>query len=253
MDTGTKHDEMCASPKHATTQLANNERFKYSLDNPVTLKSLSNIRTILDQHANFLMGLAATSSNSLKTDLTPLSVIPTLFILQRLFIPLRIHQPLPDPIFKGRLVAKPEIKEEFIQNLNVQDTEVIAEPKGEEIIKGSNDCHPIPANSLTNPPPMEVVEQAPPIDRRHTTEVKKEDVVKGYAAQTLLGASMTKQTSRKNVAFYAEVDQEVEEIRKRLLAASPQPWATSLVNGNSTDTTTGGKKKFELIATNQHL
>ena len=55
-----------------------------------------------------------------------------------------------------------------------------------------------------------------------------------------LVASSTKPT-RKAVAFYAEVDQEVEEIRKRLMAASPQPYTTSLVNGTSTEALSGGK------------
>jgi hypothetical protein len=48
------------------------------------------------------MGLAATTSPTLKNDLTALSTIPNLFILQRMLIPLKIHQAPPEPIVKGR-------------------------------------------------------------------------------------------------------------------------------------------------------
>ena len=115
MDTGTSQEEPCVSPKNVSL-FTSSERFKYSLDNPLTLKSLSNIRAILDQHTNFLMGLAATSSLSLKSDLSHLSTIPTLFILQRLFIPLKIYHDLPEiPVVKGKYTTKPEAKKELAE------------------------------------------------------------------------------------------------------------------------------------------
>ena len=243
MDTGTALDDNCASPKNLAN-FSNSERFKYSLDNPVTLKSLSNIRAVLDQHTNFLMGLAATSSLSLKNDLTHLSTIPTLFILQRLFVPLRLHQALPEPVSKGRYSPKPELKKDTIPTIpksNIVETaEISNDINKEEIIKGHDVCS-IPTPSLIKTP-----------EKGHTQEVKREDIIKTYdTPSSVLGTSLTK-PSRKAVAFYAEVDHEVEEIRKRLLAASPQPYATShatfhatshatsLVNGTSSETNTGG-------------
>ena len=263
MDKGTSHDEPCTSPKNAST-FTNSERFKYSLDNPLTLKSLCNIRAILDQHTNFLMGLAATSSLSLKSDLSHLSTIPTLFILQRLFIPLKIHQDLPEiPVMKARFAAKPEAKKDYVEFRSmVDDQEAIEDIKAEEANK-SLDMYPI-ANPVPNPIPTTSIARAPErrytqevkrediinsqdapvyvssLEKRHTQEVKKEDIIKSNEISSHLGMSSTKPT-RKAVAFYAEVDQEVEEIRKRLMAASPLPYTTSLVNGTSTEAHSGGK------------
>lgn len=229
MDTGTTNDQLQTSPKNAAS-FTNIERFKYSLDNPVTLKSLSNIRTILDQHTNFLMGLAATSSLSLKHDLTALSTIPSLFILQRIFIPLKIHQTLPEPISKGRYGVKPETKNESTSKAIIGSTEVITEPKKEEVVK-SYDTSSVPATSLTKP------------SQKLSTEPKKEEVIKSHDSSSFLATSLTK-PSRKAVAFYAEVDQGVEEIRKRLMSTSPQPWGTSLINGISSETNTAGNYQF---------
>ena len=232
MDTGTSHDDNCASPKNLAN-FSNSERFKYSLDNPVTLKSLSNIRAVLDQHTNFLMGLAATSSLSLKKDLTHLSTIPTLFILQRLFVPLRLHQALPEPVSKARYSVKTELKKDTIPKPTIVETEEISnDTNKEEIIKGHDVCSISTTSSIKTP------------EKRLTQEVKREDIIKSHdTPSSVLGTSLTK-PSRKAVAFYAEVDQEVEEIRKRLLAASPQPYTTSLVNGTSNEVNTGGNTNY---------
>ena len=231
MDTGTTHDQLPTSPKNVTS-FANNERFKYSLDNPLTLKSLSNIRSILDQHTNFLMGLAATSSLSLKNDLTALSTIPTLFILQRMFIPLKIHQALPEPISKVRYGVKPEIKNESVSKPIIGSIEVKMEPKKEEVAK-SHDTSSIPVTSLTKSP------------QKLNNEPKKEEVVKTQDTSSVHATTSLTKPSRKAVAFYAEVDQEVENIRKRLLSTSPQLLGTtSLSNGISSETNTGGRYTF---------
>ena len=117
MDSGITYDDKLSTP---TKNVTSSERFKYSLDNPVTLKSLSNIRNILDQHTNFLMGLAATSSITSKNNdhTVALNTIPSLFILQCLSIPLKIHKALPEPIPKWRPVT-PEIKTDSTQKSNI--------------------------------------------------------------------------------------------------------------------------------------
>ena len=226
MDTGVNQEDPSVSPNHVVP-FVSSERFKYSLDNPTTLKSLSNIRTILDQHTNFLIGLAATTS--LKNDITPLLTIPTLIVLQRLFIPLKIHQALPEPIITGRYTAaKTEVKKDPVPKLEDETKETVNDDsKQEEIIKGHNVSSDHVAPSIKVP------------ESTKTDEVRVEESIKPIDnTPSSLGASLSK-PSRKAVAFYAEVDQEVEEIRKRLLAASPQPpWSTSssLVNGAPTTT-----------------
>ena len=234
MDTGVNQEDPSVSPNHVVP-FVSSERFKYSLDNPTTLKSLSNIRTILDQHTNFLIGLAATTS--LKNDITPLLTIPTLIVLQRLFIPLKIHQALPEPIIAGRYAAaKTEVKKDPVPKLDLEAKETVNDDsKQEEIIKGHN------VSSDPVAPSIKIPESTKP------NEVRVEESVKPIDnTPSSLGASLTK-PSRKAVAFYAEVDQEVEEIRKRLLAASPQPpyitstsitsfTSSSLVNGAPTTT-----------------
>ena len=234
MDTGVNQEDPSVAPNHVVP-FVSSERFKYSLDNPTTLKSLSNIRTILDQHTNFLIGLAATTS--LKNDITPLLTIPTLIVLQRLFIPLKIHQALPEPIIAGRYAAaKTEVKKDPVPKLDLEAKETVNDDsKQEEIIKGHNVSSDPVAPSINVP------------ESTKTNEVRVEESVKPIDnTPSSLGASLTK-PSRKAVAFYAEVDQEVEEIRKRLLAASPQPpyitstsitsfTSSSLVNGSTTTT-----------------
>ena len=258
MDTGTSQEEPTTSPKNVSI-FTNSERFKYSLDNPLTLKSLSNIRAILDQHTNFLLGLAATSSLSLKSDLSHLSTIPTLFILQRLFIPLKIYHDLPEiPVLKARHIPTPEPKKELVEKPIIVDQEVIEELKKEEATN-PQDVSSVPTTFVSRTPEKrytqevkreDVIKSHEPLgygtqfERRQTQEVKKEDIIKSNDISSHLGGSSTKPT-RKAVAFYAEVDQEVEEIRRRLMAASPQPYATTLVNGSSNVTHSGGNTSFQ--------
>ena len=260
MDTGTFQEEPCVSPKNVSL-FTNSERFKYSLDNPLTLKSLSNIRAILDQHTNFLMGLAATSSLSLKSDLSHLSTIPTLFILQRLFIPLKIYHDLPEiPVVKGKYSTKPEAKKELADRSIFEDQYVADEPQTEEGNK-IHDAGSITTASITKTPEKRYTQEVKKedvlksqealfygssLEKRHTQEVKKEDIIKSNEMSSHLGTVSTKPT-RKAVAFYAEVDQEVEEIRRRLMAASPQPYATTLVNGSSNEAHSGGNVSFYKI------
>ena len=260
MDTGTFQEEPCVSPKNVSL-FTNSERFKYSLDNPLTLKSLSNIRAILDQHTNFLMGLAATSSLSLKSDLSHLSTIPTLFILQRLFIPLKIYHDLPEiPVVKGKYSTKPEAKKELADRSIFEDQYVADEPQTEEGNK-IHDAALSTTASITKTPEKRYTQEVKKedvlksqealfygssLEKRHTQEVKKEDIIKSNEMSSHLGTVSTKPT-RKAVAFYAEVDQEVEEIRRRLMAASPQPYATTLVNGSSNEANSGGKVSFYTI------
>ena len=286
MDTGTSQEEPCVSPKNISL-FANSERFKYSLDNPLTLKSLSNIRAILDQHTNFLMGLAATSSLSLKSDLSHLSTIPTLFILQRLFIPLKIYHDLPEiPVVTGKYSTKPEAKKELVESSMFEDQYVADGPQNDEGSK-IHDVGLIPTASITKTPEKRYTQEVKKEDvlksqealfygaslekrhtqevkkedvlksqealfygtsmeKRHTQEVKKEDIIKSNEMSSHIGTASTKPT-RKAVAFYAEVDQEVEEIRRRLMAASPQPYATTLVNGSSNEAHSGGNVSFYTI------
>ena len=259
MDTGTSQEESCASPKNVSL-FTNSERFRYSLDNPLTLKSLSNIRAILDQHTNFLLGLAATSSLSLKSDLSHLSTIPTLFILQRLFIPLKLYHDLPEiPVGKGRYTIQPEAKKEVTERSVLEVQEVMEEPRTEEPIK-IQDVTPIPTSSVTRTPEkrytqevkkedilksQEALSHGCTMDKRLTQEVKREDIIKSNEISSQFGTSATK-PNRKAVAFYAEVDQEVEEIRRRLMAASPQPYTTALVNGSSNEAHIGGKYLYTM-------
>ena len=218
MDSGTTYDQRSTPTKNVTSS----ERFKYSLDNPVTLKSLSNIRNILDQHTNFLMGLAATSSISSKNDLTTaLNTIPSLFVLQRLCTPLKIQPALPEPIPKWRPVT-PEIKTDSTQKSNIDVKEGSTDFKKQEVFSTDDTSQATTTTAKSS--------------HKWNDEPTKDDVIKCHDTST---TSLIK-PSRKAVAFYAEVDQEVEEIRKRLLSTSPQP----LINGIPNEANICGEYKF---------
>ena len=194
MNTGTTHHSMAASGKKIVS-FVTNEQYKYSLDNPITLKFLSNIRTTLDQHSNFLLGLAATALMCFEKDLkTSNNLTPSLFILQHLSIPIKIMHELPTHTPKAIPIAHSDAK-----NKSVEET-----PKSK---------------------PVEIAEarKAEPITTQDTP-------LSTHATPTKTAAVLPK-PSRKAVAFYAEVDQEVEEIRKRLLSSSPQPKVSAVVNG----------------------
>ena len=194
MNTGTTHHNMATSGKKLVS-FVNNEQYKYSLDNPITLKFLSNIRTTLDQHSNFLLGLAATASMCFEKDLKPSNTLTSsLFILQHLSIPIKIMHELPTHAPKAIPIAHSDAK-----NKSVEKT-----PKSK---------------------PVEIAEarKAEPITTQDTP-------LSTHATPTKTAAVLPK-PSRKAVAFYAEVDQEVEEIRKRLLSSSPQPKVSAVVNG----------------------
>ena len=194
MNTGATHHNMAASGK-TLVSFVNNEQYKYSLDNPITLKFLSNIRTTLDQHSNFLLGLAATASMCFEKDLKPSNnVIPSLFILQHLSIPIKIMHELPAHTPKAIPITHYDAKNKIVEET----------PKSK---------------------PVEIAEA-----RKVEPTTIQDTPLSTHATSTKTAAVLPK-TSRKAVAFYAEVDQEVEEIRKRLLSSSPQPKVSAVVNG----------------------